>query len=387
MAKKISVLGSTGSIGVQALDVIREQGYEVSVLAAGSNAALLAQQVAEFRPTAVAVANPVAAAKLEDMLAGMPHPPQVYKGEKAASLLAGEIEADIVLNAIVGIAGLSSTLAALNAGIDVALANKESLVTGGAIVMQAAAETGAKLLPVDSEHSAIFQCLQDKPAAQSLSRILLTASGGPFYGKKNDELTEIKAEDALTHPNWSMGAKITVDSASLMNKGLEFIEAMWLFDVVPENIQIVVQRESIIHSMVELADGSVLAQLGAPDMRIPIQYALTWPSRLPGNAPKLDFTQLTKLHFGQPDEEVFRCLAAAKKAAHKGGLAACAVNGANEQAVELFLQGEIAFLEIGRLVEACVDADSYAGGYSLRDVYACDAQARQFVRDNMRKVH
>lgn len=382
MPKKIVLLGSTGSIGTQSLDVIKMQGDQVVALAAGKNIDLLMQQVLEFHPAYVAVENPDAAAKIESLLLGLQNPPVLYKGKDAAKLVAIESNADVVINAIVGIAGLSATIASLEAGCDVALANKESLVTGGEIVMKLVKEKGVRLLPVDSEHSAIFQCLQDPYSAKTLQKILLTASGGPFYGYTKEQLKQVTLAQALKHPNWSMGAKITIDSATLMNKGLEFIEAMWLFEVKPSQIEIVVQRESIIHSMVEFADNSILAQLGVPDMRIPIQYALTYPNRVDGCAEKLDFSKLSSISFGQADESTFRCLAACKKAAEKGGLAACAANGANEEAVSLFLQEKIPFVKIGELVENCVNAESFTGSYTLEDVYSCDAWARNFVQSN-----
>ena len=290
---------------------------------------------------------------------------------------------DIVLNAVVGIAGLAATLSAIKSGRDVALANKESLVTGGSLVTDAVRENNVKLLPVDSEHSAIFQCLQDEYSAKSLQKILLTASGGPFFGRTRQELQNVTKDDALRHPNWSMGSKITIDSATLMNKGLELIEAVWLFGLPAEQVQVVVQRQSIIHSMVQFSDNSILAQLGVPDMRIPIQYALTYPARVPGVVPELDFTTLKLLTFDVADEETFRCLAACKKAIKKGGLGPCAANGANEEAVKLFLEDKIGFLDIGRLVEAVVDSDSFGGDYSLADVYECDRMARAFVRAHL----
>ncbi len=383
MTKRITLLGSTGSIGTQSLDVARAQGYRIAGLAAGSSIDLLQAQIAEFGPACVAVADPAAGRVLEDRLAGVPGAPRVLKGPEGVVELARAEETDIVLNAVVGIAGLGATLAALESGHDVALANKESLVTGGHLVTEACKEHGAKLLPVDSEHSAIFQCLQDAHSAQTLTKILLTASGGPFFGLKKEELAHKTPADALKHPNWSMGAKITIDSATLMNKGLELIEAVWLFGLAPEKIQVVVQRQSIIHSMVQFSDNSILAQLGVPDMRIPIQYALTWPERCPGCAPELDFAQLKAITFDVADEETFRCLAACKKAIGKGGLGPCAANGANEEAVRLFLEGKLGFLEIGRLVEAVVDSDSFGGGYSLADVYECDRMARAFVNSHI----
>lgn len=379
MAKKIVLLGSTGSIGTQSLDVIRAQGYEVLALAAGRSVDKMLGQISQFAPKAVAMADEKAAEVLRTRLAGVTGAPRVYSGKDGLVALARMEEADVVLNAVVGIAGLPATLAALQAGHDVALANKESLVTGGYLVTNAAKENGAKLLPVDSEHSAIFQCLQDEYSAHSLQKILLTASGGPFFGKTRQELKRVTKADALRHPNWAMGAKITIDSASLMNKGLELIEAVWLFGLRPEQVQIVVQRQSVIHSMVQFSDHSILAQLGVPDMRIPIQYALTWPQRGAAIAPELDFTQLRQLTFDTADEETFRCLAACKKAIAKGGLGPCAANGANEEAVRLFLEDKIPFLKIGELVEGIVDSEAWGGTYTLDDVYECDRMARAYV--------
>ena len=383
MAKSITLLGSTGSIGTQSLDVARSQGYEVRALAANSSVDKLLEQIEEFHPRYVAVADPAACQKLKGALAGRANAPKVLEGAEGIVALAGTGEADVVLNAVVGIAGLGATLAALESGCDVALANKESLVTGGYLVTKAAESHNAKLLPVDSEHSAIFQCLQDAHSAKALTKILLTASGGPFFGMKKEELAGKTKADALKHPNWNMGAKITIDSATLMNKGLELIEAVWLFGLPPEKVQVVVQRQSIIHSMVQFSDNSILAQLGVPDMRIPIQYALTWPERAPGCAPELDFTTLKSITFDVADEETFRCLAACKKAIAKGGLGPCAANGANEEAVRLFLEDKIGFLDIGRLVEAVVDSDSFGGGYTLADVYECDRMARAFVQSHL----
>lgn len=383
MAKSIALLGSTGSIGTQSLDVARSQGYEVRALAANSSVDKLLEQIEEFHPRYVAVADPAACQKIKGALAGRANAPKVLEGAEGIVALAGMGEADVVLNAVVGIAGLGATLAALESGCDVALANKESLVTGGYLVTKAEESHNAKLLPVDSEHSAIFQCLQDAHSAKALTKILLTASGGPFFGMKKEELAGKTKADALKHPNWNMGAKITIDSATLMNKGLELIEAVWLFGLPPEKVQVVVQRQSIIHSMVQFSDNSILAQLGVPDMRIPIQYALTWPERAPGCAPELDFTTLKSITFDVADEETFRCLAACKKAIAKGGLGPCAANGANEEAVRLFLEDKIGFLDIGRLVEAVVDSDSFGGGYTLADVYECDRMARAFVQSHL----
>ena len=379
MNKTITLLGSTGSIGTQSLDVARMHGYSVFGLAANSSVDKMLEQINEFHPKYVAVVNPDAYAKLSAALAGQADAPKLLQGAEGLRELAAMDGPDVVLNAVVGIAGLPASLAAIESGHDLALANKESLVTGGHLVTDAVKKYGVKLLPVDSEHSAIFQCLQDAPSAKTLEKILLTASGGPFFGMKTEELRTKTKSDALKHPNWNMGAKITIDSATLMNKGLELIEAVWLFGLPPEKIQIVVQRESIIHSAVQFADHSIIAQLGVPDMRIPIQYALTWPDRLPSPVPELDFTALTKLSIAQADEETFRCLAACKKAIRKGGLAPCAANGANEAAVAHFLRDEIGFLDIGRLVEGIVDSDSFGGDYTLSDVYECDRMARAYV--------
>ena len=383
MPKTITLLGSTGSIGTQSLDVARMQGYRVLGLAANRRLDVLLPQIAEFHPRYVAVVDPVACEQLEAELAGQPDAPVLLKGAEGLVQLAAMEGADVVLNAVVGIAGLDASLAAIESGHDLALANKESLVTGGHLVTDAVQRYGVHLLPVDSEHSAIFQCLQDAHSAKTLEKILLTASGGPFYGMTTEQLRGKTRADALKHPNWNMGAKITIDSATLMNKGLELIEAVWLFGLPEDKIQIVVQRESIIHSAVQFADHSIIAQLGVPDMRIPIQYALTWPERLPSLVPELDFTALTHLSIGTADEETFRCLAACKKAIRKGGLGPCAANGANEEAVALFLQDKIGFLDIGRLVEGVVDSDSFGGDYTLADVHECDRMARAWVRAHL----
>ena len=383
MPKTITLLGSTGSIGTQSLDVARMQGYRVLGLAANRRLDVLLPQIAEFHPRYVAVVDPAACEQLEAELAGQPDAPVLLKGAEGLVQLAAMEGADVVLNAVVGIAGLDASLATIESGHDLALANKESLVTGGHLVTDAVQRHGVHLLPVDSEHSAIFQCLQDAHSAKTLEKILLTASGGPFYGMTTDQLRGKTRADALKHPNWNMGAKITIDSATLMNKGLELIEAVWLFGLPEDKIQIVVQRESIIHSAVQFADHSIIAQLGVPDMRIPIQYALTWPERLPSPVPELDFTALTHLSIGTADEETFRCLAACKKAIRKGGLGPCAANGANEEAVALFLQDKIGFLDIGRLVEGVVDSDSFGGDYTLADVHECDRMARAWVRAHL----
>ena len=374
MSKKITLLGSTGSIGTQSLDVIRAQGYEVYGLSAHSHVEKILQQIEEFHPKYVCMTDPDAAAKLDAALAGRANAPKLLTGPEGLKELAALDGPDVVLNSVVGIAGLGASLCAIESGHDLALANKESLVTGGHLVTQAVEKHGVQLLPVDSEHSAIFQCLQDKESAPSLTKILLTASGGPFFGMTTEQLRGKTRADAL---------KITIDSATLMNKGLELIEAVWLFGLPPEKIQIVVQRQSVVHSAVQFSDNSIIAQLGVPDMRIPIQYALTYPKRVPGVVPELDFTTLKLLTFDVADEETFRCLAACKKAIRKGGLGPCAANGANEEAVKLFLEDKIGFLDIGRLVEAVVDSDSFGGDYTLADVYECDRMARAFVQAHL----
>lgn len=383
MSKIITLLGSTGSIGTQSLDVIRAQGYQVFGLSAHRQVETLLRQIEEFHPKVVCMTDPEAAAQLDRALAGRANAPRLLTGAEGLRQLATLDGPDVVLNSVVGIAGLGASMSAVESGHDLALANKESLVTGGHLVTKAVQKAGVQLLPVDSEHSAIFQCLQDQHSAKSLTKILLTASGGPFFGLKADQLRGKTKADALRHPNWSMGAKITIDSASLMNKGLELIEAVWLFGLPPEKIQIVVQRQSIVHSAVQFSDNSVIAQLGVPDMRIPIQYALTYPKRVPGVVPELDFAALKVLTFDVADDETFRCLAACKKAIKKGGLGPCAANGANEEAVKLFLEDKIGFLDIGRLVEAVVDSDSFGGEYTLSDVYECDRMAREFVRAHL----
>ena len=375
---KIAILGSTGSIGTQTLDIVREQGdIQVTAIAAGSNIKKLEEQMREFHPLLVCVFQEDAAKELRDRTKDLNI--RVVSGMDGLLEVAVQPESEILVTAIVGMLGIRPTIAAIEAGKKIALANKETLVTAGHIIMPLAKKCGVPILPVDSEHSAIFQCLQDQHSAKTLEKILLTASGGPFFGMTTEQLRTKTKADALKHPNWNMGAKITIDSATLMNKGLELIEAAWLFGLPEDKIQIVVQRESIIHSAVQFADHSIIAQLGVPDMRIPIQYALTWPERLPSPVPELDFTALTKLSIATADDETFRCLKACKKAIRKGGLAPCAANGANEAAVAHFLRDEIGFLDIGRLVEGIVDSDSFGGDYTLADVHECDRMARAYV--------
>ena len=378
MVHSISILGSTGSIGRQTVAVAEHLGLNVRALTTNRNIQLAEEQARRLHPAFVAVTDETAAKALRIALADTDI--AVGSGENALCEAAVLSDTDAVVTAVSGAVGLRPTLAAIEKGRRIALANKETLVCAGDIVMRRARECGAEIVPVDSEHSAIFQCLQDQHSAKRLEKILLTASGGPFFGMTTEQLRGKTKSDALKHPNWNMGAKITIDSATLMNKGLELIEAVWLFGLPEDKIQIVVQRESIVHSAVQFADHSVIAQLGVPDMRIPIQYALTWPDRLPSPVPELDFAALKHLSFDVADDETFRCLAAAKKAIRKGGLGPCAANGANEEAVRLFLQDKIGFLDIGRLVEGMVDSDSFGGDYTLQDVYDCDRMARDYVK-------
>lgn len=383
MYKNIIVLGSTGSIGTQTLDVCRKHNIRVLALSANRNTALLEQQAREFRPEYVCVTDTQAAEEFAPVAGELGI--KLFKGKEGLVELASLKEDALVLNAVVGIAGLDATLAAANSKKDIALANKESLVTGGQLVMDAVKANGVKLLPVDSEHSAIFQCLQDHESAKSLKKIILTASGGPFFGFDSSRLETVTKAQALKHPNWSMGSKITIDSATLMNKGLELIEAVWLFGVKPEDVQIVVHRQSIIHSAVQYADNSVIAQLGSPDMRLPIQYAITYPERYDCPAPALDFYAMKDLTFERPDPDTFLCLKAAMEAIEKGGLYPCAVNGANERAVQLFLEDKIGFADIGRVVYKTLSHFNFQGEYTLKEVYETDKKARAFVDEQLLK--
>ena len=376
--KKLIILGSTGSIGVQALEVAERNGYKVTALAAGKNTDLLEKQARKFKPDIVSVSDKQAANDLKIRLADTAV--KVLSGEEGICATA-QYEGDIVLNAIVGIAGLKPTLAAITANKTIALANKETLVAGGEIVNRRLRETGVKLLPVDSEHSAIFQSLQGVPKG-SIKKLLLTASGGPFYGKTKKELESVTVKDALNHPNWSMGAKITVDSATLMNKGLEVIEAVRLFDVSPDNIEVLVHRQSIVHSGIELSDGAVIAQLGTPDMRLPIQYALTYPERADFAFERLSLADIGTLTFERPDTDTFRCLPICIEAVKRGGLAPAAVNGANEEAVALFLKGKIKFLQIAELAEKALNSVNNKKEYTIEDVFEADKAARELIRNS-----
>ena len=371
----IAILGSTGSIGRQSLDVISACGMEVAALTANSNVQRMEEQVRQYRPELAVLMDEKAAADLRVRLADT--------GTRVAGGMEGLVEAaaipsaDTVITAVVGMVGLRPTLAAIREGKRIALANKETLVCAGELVMEEARDYGAQILPVDSEHSAIFQCLEGNRDRGEVKRLILTCSGGPFYGKKAAELKGMTREDALRHPNWSMGAKITVDSATLMNKGLEFIEAMHLYQMPPEKISVLIHRESIIHSLVEYCDNAVIAQLGAPDMRLPIQYALTWPKRVPGPADPLDLWHCGALTFGSPDLDTFRCLALALEAAKRGGTAGAILNGANEAAVGLFLDGKIGFLDIGERVARAMERVPVVDDPTLDDVLQADQAARQ----------
>lgn len=371
----IVLLGSTGSIGTQTLDVCRAHKIRVRALSANSSTALLERQAREFKPEYVAVADESRYGDLKTLLADTNI--KVLSGSSGVRELAA-LKCGRVVNAVVGIDGLLPTLSAIEAGNDVALANKETLVAGGKLVTEAVKRHSVKLLPIDSEHSAIFQCLMGA-GENHFSKIILTASGGPFYGKKSDELENITKEQALRHPNWNMGAKITIDSATLMNKGLELIEAVWLFGAKSEQVEIVVQRQSIIHSAVEFEDGAIIAQLGSADMRLPIQLALTYPKRLPCPAKKLSLFDVGELTFGRADEETFICLAAAKKAIAKGGNAPCIVNCANEAAVSLFLRDKIRFLDIGEAVSAALSEVHYIKEPSLDDILETRTAAENYV--------
>ena len=375
MSERISLLGSTGSIGRQSLEVIAACGMKVTALTANSSAELLEEQARRFRPELAVLTDEKAAADLKVRLADTGV--RVLSGMDGLMEAAAVPSADTVITAVVGMVGLRPTLSAIRAGKRIALANKETLVCAGDLVMKEAARCGAQILPVDSEHSALFQSLEGNKDRGEVKRLILTCSGGPFYGKKADELKGMTREDALRHPNWSMGAKITVDSATLMNKGLEFIEAMHLYQMPPEKISIVVHRESIIHSLVEYCDNAMIAQLGSPDMRLPIQYALTYPRRVPGPAEPLELWDCGPLTFGRPDMDTFRCLELALKAAKTGGTAGAILNGANESAVARFLDGKIGFLEIADRVARAMEQVPVVQNPTLADILEADRAARE----------
>lgn len=379
MVKCVSILGSTGSIGRQSLDVIENlKEIQVAALTAGTNVQLMAQQCRQFHPQLAVMASREAAQELQAALTG--EKTQVAWGEDGLIAAATIPEADCVITAVVGMVGLKPTLAAIRAGKRIGLANKETLVCAGELVMAEAEECGAEIVPVDSEHSAIFQCLMGCTDHREVKKILLTCSGGPFFDMDAADLKYVTKADALRHPNWKMGPKITVDCATLMNKGLEVIEAMRLYRVPLEQVEVLVHRQSIVHSLVEFTDGAVMAQLGAPDMRLPIQLALTYPQRMESPAPKLDLTQCAALTFCHPDLEKFPCLALAMQCAKRGGTACPAMNGANEEAVALFLADKIGFYDIYRLVAQAVEQVPFIQNPTLEEILEADHLARQAVR-------
>lgn len=378
MSKTISILGSTGSIGTQAIEVAKKHNFRVSALSANNNADILEKQARELNPEYICIYNEKYYKKLKENLTDTSV--KVLCGMEGLCTIAAAKNCDTLLNSVVGMVGLLPTLTAIEAGTEIALANKETLVAGGKLVTESAEKNGVRILPIDSEHSAIFQCLQGNKREQ-LNKIILTASGGPFFNKKTQELENVTVADALNHPNWSMGNKITIDSATLMNKGLEFIEAKWLFDLDPEMIEIVVHRQSVVHSAVEYKDFSVIAQLGVPDMKIPIQYALLYPDRFECPTKRLSLTDYGTLTFEKPDYETFKCLTAAIEAIKKGGAYPCLVNSANEEAVKLFLENKISFLKIGEIVSSVLEKFPYTEILSYADVENADKKARDYVKN------
>ena len=380
MNKTLTILGSTGSIGKQALEVVDMQGYSVLALTANGNADILEEQIRKYRPQYAALADEKKAKELALTVADTET--KVLSGKEGVCFCAS-LKADYVLNSIVGMAGLEPTLRAIESRNEIALANKETLVAGGSLVTRKAKENGVSLLPVDSEHSAIFQSLQGCVDKKEVKRLILTASGGPFFGRSRESLSDVTVEQALNHPNWSMGAKITIDSASMMNKGLELIEAVWLFNMKPSDVDIVVHRQSVVHSLVEYCDNSVIAQLGVPDMRIPIQYALTYPNRIPSPVKQLSLTDYGTLTFEKPDYDTFGCINICRNAIEKGGLYPAAANSANEAANLAFRQGKIKFLDIERLVRGAAESAPSKDDYTLEDVNEIDAWAREYVAENI----
>ena len=376
--KSINLLGSTGSIGVQTLDVARAHGYKIEALAAYSDVKGIEAQIREFNPEYAALVDETAAEDLRTRVADLPV--KILSGMEGVCFCGSEAKGEITLNSVVGMAGLKPTLDAVKAGKTIALANKESLVAGGSLVTESAKANNVSILPVDSEHSAIFQCLLGAPSNKALKRIILTASGGPFFGKTKDELSKVTLADALKHPSWSMGQKITIDSATMFNKGLELIEAVWLFDVSPDMIDIVVHRESIVHSLIEYTDNSVIAQLGHPDMRLPIQFAITYPERFESPEKQLDLWEVGNLTFYKPDYENFPCMDICRNAIKKGGLYPAAVNCANEEANLLFRQGKISFNQIPELIIKASEHTDKREIYTLQDVLDTDILMREKVR-------
>jgi len=376
--KRIAILGSTGSIGTQALEVVEShpEVFQVEVLTAQNNASLLIEQAKKFKPNAVVIGNDEHYNQVKEALASLPI--KVYAGENALVSVMEMDSIDIVLTALVGFSGLRPTMRAIEYGKTIALANKETLVVAGELVTKLAMEKGVNILPVDSEHSAIFQCLVGE-FQNPIEKIILTASGGPFRGKSREQLVAVTKEMALKHPNWDMGAKVTIDSATLMNKGLEVIEAKWLFGLKESQIEVIVHPQSIVHSLVQFKDGSIKAQLGLPDMKLPIQFALGYPHRLPSNFPRFDFAQYPSLNFEPPDTETFRNLALAFEALKKGGNAACVLNAANEVAVAEFLKDNIGFLEMSKLVELCMKKVPFISNPTYEDYVNTDFETRRIT--------
>lgn len=381
MGRCISVLGSTGSIGRQTLDVANRLGLSVCALTAGSHVDRMAEQCRAFRPKLAVMATQELAEQLAQRLADLPI--EIRFGADGLLAAASMPEADTVITAVVGMVGLEPTLAAIQAGKRIGLANKETLVCAGELVMHAAEQYGAEIIPVDSEHSAIFQCLAGCRDRSQIRRLILTCSGGPFYGKRREALAYVTRADALRHPNWRMGPKITVDCATLMNKGLELMEAMHLYRLPAEQVDIVIHRQSVVHSLVEYRDGAILAQLGSPDMRLPIQLALTWPDRVPCPAPELDLLTCGPLTFDRPDLETFPCLELAMEAAKAGGTAGAVLSGANEVAVGLYLLDQVGFYDIYNLVKQAMDAVPFVKKPSLDQILAADRLAREAVYVNL----
>ena len=382
--RRIAILGSTGSIGTQALDVISRHPdlFQVEMLSAGSNASLLIDQAWKFNPNAVVICNKDKYAEVKAALD--PLDIKVFAGVESAGELAGGSNVDIVLASMVGFSGLAPTISAIKKGKVIALANKETLVAAGSIVTRLAKESGSPILPVDSEHSAIFQCLQGERA--QVEKLLLTASGGPFFNLPAEKFNDITVEQALNHPNWKMGSKVTIDSASMMNKGLEIMEAAWLFNIPADKIEVVVHPQSIIHSMVQFSDGSVKAQIGHPDMRVPIQYALSYPYRIDLDTKRLSFADLRELTFFAPDLEKFPCLRIAYDSFKRGGNIPCAMNAANEVAVAAFLRGEIRFTQIPFVIEKTIEKCNFAASPSIEDIFATDSQAKMHAEEITRQI-
>ena len=378
MVKCVSILGSTGSIGRQSLDIIDNLNIPVCALTAGTNVLRMAQQCRKYRPSLAVMSTQAAADQLRAELSDLPI--RIEWGEAGLIHAASMDEADCVITAVVGMVGLKPTLAAIRAGKRIGLANKETLVCAGELVMAEAKKYAAEIIPVDSEHSAIFQCLMGSNRKSEIKRLILTCSGGPFFGKTREELRSVTKQDALKHPNWKMGEKITIDCATLMNKGLEVIEAMRLYDLPLEQVDVVIHRQSIVHSFVEFVDGAVMAQMGSPDMRLPIQLAMTYPERMPCPVEPLDLLSCGNLRFQAPDIDAFPCLALARKCAAVGGTACSAMNGANEEAVAMFLRGEIGFYDIYELVSRAVEQIPFVQSPNLDEILEADRLARQFVR-------